>query len=284
MQTDPLFYRLFQERPLLAFDLAGLAVPEAARYQMRAMEVKQTAFRLDGVLMPPHELADAPLVFTEAQFQGRATFYARWLASIFLYLYRHRVTRPWQAVVSFPHRQADAGIVTPYEGLLQCGLLRRVYLEDLVGATGLSFDARLARLVILDAAHAAAEARTLLAEPDPTADPIEVLDLVETILVYKFPRLSREEIRSMLHLPETDLKKTRFYQEVFDEGQQEGRQEGRQREMRLVLRQLHRRVGPVPEPQEARIVALDLGDLEALGEALLDFTNVADLAAWLAAH
>ncbi len=212
MQTDPLLYRLFQERPTLAIDLAGLTVPEAAAYRMRAIEVKQTAFRLDGVLMPPPGQDLAPLIFTEAQFQGRKTFYSRWLASIFLYLYRHRVTRPWQAVVVFPNRQADTGIITPYEGLLQCGLLRRVYLQDLLEVEALSFDARLARLIILDRARAATEARALVANPDPTADPLEILDLVETILVYKFPRLSREEIRDMLQLPVADLQQTRFYQ------------------------------------------------------------------------
>ena len=284
MHTDPLFYRLFQERPALAFDLAGLAVPEAADYRMRAIEVKQTAFRLDGVLLPPPGRADAPLIFTEAQFQGRPTFYARWLASIFLFLYRHRVTRPWQAVVVFPHRQADAGILTPYEGLLQCGLLRRVYLEDLLEVPGLSFDARLARLVILEATRAATEARALVSAPDPAADPLEVLDLVETILVYKFPQLSREEIRAMLQLPETNLKKTRFYQEVFGEGRQEGRQEGQEREVSLVLRQLQRRIGVVSKAQQARIAALPIEQVEALGETLLDFTDAADLAAWLAAH
>ena len=32
----------------------------------------------------------------------------------------------------------------------------------------------------------------------------------------------------MMHLPDMELKKTRFYQEVFGEGLQEGRQEARQ--------------------------------------------------------
>ncbi len=48
MHTDSLLYRLFQERPALAFALAGITLPEAAAYRMQATEVKQTAFRLDG--------------------------------------------------------------------------------------------------------------------------------------------------------------------------------------------------------------------------------------------
>ncbi|TNF55721.1 MAG: DUF2887 domain-containing protein, partial [Gammaproteobacteria bacterium] len=79
--------------------------------------------------------------------------------------------------------------------------------------------------------------------------PLEILDLVETILVYKFPRLSRGEIRDMLQLPVADLQQTRFYQAVYGEGRQEGRQEGQleghQRQVRLILRQLQRRLGPV---------------------------------------
>ena len=94
MQTDTLMYRLFQERPRLALALAGVGEPETTDYRMKAIEVKQSAFRLDGVLLPPPERQDAPVIFAEAQFQRRDWFYARWLAAIFLYLYRHRTTRP----------------------------------------------------------------------------------------------------------------------------------------------------------------------------------------------
>jgi predicted transposase/invertase (TIGR01784 family) len=277
MTTDPLFYRLFQERPELAFDLAGLTVPEASAYRMTAVEVKQTAFRLDGVLLPPPERADAPIIFAEAQFQGRPTFYARWLASIFLYLYRQHIAQPWLAVVVFPDRSADTGIITPYEGLIGCGLLRRVYLRDLLGAEHLGLNARLARLVILDYAQASVEARALAAQRDSTPDPLETLDLIETILVYKFPQLTREEIRAMLHLPISDVKKTRFYQEVFGEGREEG-------QLELVLRLLTRRCGALTPSHLEKIRAIDSEQLGALGEALLDFGSVEDLDAWLREH
>jgi predicted transposase/invertase (TIGR01784 family) len=47
----------------------------------------------------------------------------------------------------------------------------------------------------------------------------------ETILIYKLPRLSREEMGKMFGLSE--LKQTRFYQEVFAEGKEEGKEEGK---------------------------------------------------------
>jgi hypothetical protein len=50
MHTNALFYRLFQERPATLFELAGMAYPHDADYRLRAVEVKQTAFRLNGVM------------------------------------------------------------------------------------------------------------------------------------------------------------------------------------------------------------------------------------------
>jgi predicted transposase/invertase (TIGR01784 family) len=49
----------------------------------------------------------------------------------------------------------------------------------------------------------------------------------------------------------------------------------------LVLRQLTRKVGALPEHILDRITTLSLAQLESLGEALLDFTAIADLSAWL---
>ncbi|WP_072022176.1 MULTISPECIES: DUF2887 domain-containing protein [Nostocales] len=54
----------------------------------------------------------------------------------------------------------------------------------------------------------------------------KVLEFIETIVVYKFPNLSREEIETMLNL--NILKETRVYQEAKAEGREEGRQEGRE--------------------------------------------------------
>jgi predicted transposase/invertase (TIGR01784 family) len=61
---------------------------------------------------------------------------------------------------------------------------------------------------------------------------------VETLLVYKLPRLSREEIRKMLNVLNVELKETRFYQEVFAEGLEEGRQEGQREERLRIARSL----------------------------------------------
>ena len=49
----------------------------------------------------------------------------------------------------------------------------------------------------------------------------------------------------------------------------------------LVIRLLRRRVGPVPDILAARLDTLTAGQLDDLGEALLDFQTPADLQQWL---
>lgn len=71
------------------------------------------------------------------------------------------------------------------------------------------------------------------------------------------------------------------YQAIVAEGRQEGRQEGIQQEINLVLRLLNRRVGPVPAALVARVKALPIEQIEALGEALLDFEAQDDLVQWM---
>lgn len=97
----------------------------------------------------------------------------------------------------------------------------------------------------------------------------------------------------MLELGEVELKQTRFYQEVFAEGQAEGRVEGRvegraegqRREaLALVTRLLRRRLGTLPAAAAARVQELSVERLEDLSEALLDFQGPADLEAWLNAN
>lgn len=73
-----------------------------------------------------------------------------------------------------------------------------------------------------------------------------------------------------------------FLQKGRQEGHQEGRQEGRQEgEQLLILRQLTHRFGAVPEDLSDRLSTLSLDQLEALGEALLDFRSLSDLTQWL---
>ncbi len=72
-----------------------------------------------------------------------------------------------------------------------------------------------------------------------------------------------------------------IWEEALQEGRQAGLQEGRREEgVAMVLRLLHRRIGEIPPEISSQIAALPLAQIEALGEALLDFTSLADLQTW----
>jgi predicted transposase YdaD len=75
------------------------------------------------------------------------------------------------------------------------------------------------------------------------------------------------------------------YERGKEEGRQEGKQEGRQEQAQaLVLRLLQKRLGNLPPEVGEQIQTLSLEQLEALGEALLDFSAIADLLNWLEAN
>jgi predicted transposase YdaD len=68
----------------------------------------------------------------------------------------------------------------------------------------------------------------------------------------------------------------------LEQGRVEGRIEGRvEGSLQIVLRLLAHRLGAVPPAMGARIHALSAGQLQELAEALLDFTEPADLERWL---
>ncbi len=71
--------------------------------------------------------------------------------------------------------------------------------------------------------------------------------------------------------------------EAFLEWEQHNEAKGTEQGQRsLLLRLLARRVGEVPEAARSQINALSLIQLESLGEALLNFSNLADLEVWIA--
>jgi predicted transposase YdaD len=75
-----------------------------------------------------------------------------------------------------------------------------------------------------------------------------------------------------------ELQQTRVYQEAKAEGKAEGKaEEGK----KLVIKQLTRKLGNLTTQQIDRIDGLSIDGVESLGEALLDFNNPGDLAAWL---
>jgi predicted transposase YdaD len=133
-------------------------------------------------------------------------------------------------------------------------------------------------LTTVDEDRVPEEARYLLDRTTQEASPSSsraIIEMITTIMVYKFETLSRAEVEAMLGIT---LKETRVYREIKEEGREEGREEEARS---LVLRQLNRRVGELSQELCDRVEVLSLEELESLGEALLDFSSVTDLDNWL---
>jgi predicted transposase/invertase (TIGR01784 family) len=92
--------------------------------------------------------------------------------------------------------------------------------------------------------------------------------------------LSKEIIGSLLR--EEIMRESVIYQDIRESGKAQGREEGRREEaVSLILRLLNRRLGEISSTLSQQIRELSLEQLETLGEALLDFTSLTDLTAWL---
>jgi len=75
VKTDTIFYQLFQTFPSFLFELIDSPPEIANLYQFSSVEVKQLAFRIDGVFLPTQP--NQPIYFLEVQFQKDSNFYRR---------------------------------------------------------------------------------------------------------------------------------------------------------------------------------------------------------------
>lgn len=229
MKTDTIFYRLFQTLPSIFFELINQPPETAANYQFSSVEIKQLAFRIDGVFLPSFERQDEPIYFLEVQFQLEPKFYSRFFAEIFLYLDKTELTNDWRGVVVYPTRSVESTQTSRYQELLDSQLVSRIYLDELGNTTEQSIGIETVKLVIEPEENAGIKAKELInkARQDIADEQAkrELIQLIETILIYKLPKKSREEIEQMLGLSE--LKQTKVYQEAKEEGKLEGKQEGK---------------------------------------------------------
>ncbi|MCA2887906.1 MAG: DUF2887 domain-containing protein, partial [Microcystis sp. M045S1] len=184
----------------------------------------------------------------------------------------------WQIVVIYPTRSLEQSNTHPYRALLNCPQVHRIYLKELGEIQQLPLGVALMVLTTVEETQAPEKARYLLARTQEQIADTEasraIIEMIATIMVYKFTNLSRQEVDTMLGLQLAD---TRVYREAKEEGRQEG-------ESALILRLLSRRIGEVTPEQRSQIQALSINQLEALGEALLDFTKPGDLEEWLRSH
>ena len=279
VKTDHWFYGLFQSVPdLITLLLPGVAAaslgPDAsgdALYRFEARELKSVNQRLDGALWSRScdgGTPEQPVVLLEVQMHDKPGFKHRLWAQTARFAQLHPQVLHLAVVVVVPHRRLRLGpaeLPSQLESFLAG--VHWLSLDELGQQPGLDPLVSLLTLPVRPMPEVPGATDQIL-RPRP-----DLIDTVLTILGERFPQLTREEIMALINLPTDHLRDTRFGRELIAEG-----------EAIITLRQLNRRCGPLGEATTARIQALPLEQLEALSDALLDFSGPADLAAWLAQH
>ncbi|OBQ18964.1 DUF2887 domain-containing protein [Anabaena sp. AL93] len=271
MHTDTIFYQIFLTFHTLLFELLGQPTENAEGYQFTSVEVKEKAFRFDGIFMPDSE--EKPIYFVEVQFQNKPEFYWELITEINIYLNQYKPEQDWQAVALFAKRSLDVEKLTNYQQeLVNSGRIKRIYLDEIAsGSIGMG----LIELIVSKENQSQELVKNLMTrtktEVSNDSERQGIIELLESVLMSKFSQLTRQEIEAMFLV--SDIKQTRVYQEAKEEG-----------EKNLLLRQLSKRFGKLGDAYIKSINSLTIAQLEDLGEALLDFGDINDLEQWLKSH
>lgn len=279
---------LLRDRPALALDLAGLTRAGTPRVVEAAFpEVGVAALAADlAIALDDGDGVPRFVVIVEVQLgedPAKAVTWPRYLVSAYT---RWRcpaalvVVAPDADIAAWAAREIPLG---PSLGPCRPFVIGPASIPRLVDPAAARDDPRLA--VLSAVAHGgepdgydvlAALADALWALPDA-----EALPYTEVVLK-RFPAAMRRAMEETMPLPKDWEPENQWTRKAWFEGIEKGHKQGQHdATLRIVLRQLARRIGLPGEPLQARLTALPLADLEALEEALQAFATPDDLTAWL---
>lgn len=124
----------------------------------------------------------------------------------------------------------------------------------------------------------------VVGELEQIADPREQSNLTAATSILAGLELEEQTIRQLMRSPV--MRESTMYQSILREGRAEGLEQGLIQgrtvgERAIVIKQLTRKLSSLSPEVIAKVNVLSLEQLEALAEALLDFTSNKDLEAWL---
>ena len=227
MKTDQLFYELFTFDPRSLFRLAQLDLD--GEYIFESLAVKSTEKRFDGFCRRID--GAGPRIFLEIQGYPDPKIYWRLFREISTYYEQNDATVPFIAIALFLDDAFDPGtpMVTsvPPSQLIRANLLE--CLSRLGEKTGVltvlqPFTVTRKEEVFTHIREWDAELRSLQLSDEKLHT---LQELLEYLLLQRFPDLNMKEITAMLQL--TPLEKTVAGQEVFQMGLKEGMKEGKKR-------------------------------------------------------
>jgi predicted transposase/invertase (TIGR01784 family) len=274
MRRDSIFFRLFQQFPMLLFELLDDPPENADRYRFDSVAVKETKFEIDGVFLPPSGRKGI-VYFSEVQFQLDKQLYERLWSESSRYFFQNRERfSDWQAVVIYPNRSMEQKDLHPHRSLLQGGQVHRVYLNELgdiealpLGLAAMVLTTKTKRVMPGVAKELVKRTHQEITNPDEKR---AIIDMISTIVVHQFTKLSRREVDDMLGIR---LEETRVYQEAREEGA-----------IGMLSILLVQKFGDLPDYLAESLNSLTKEQSERLAIALKNLETIADLETWFAAN
>jgi predicted transposase/invertase (TIGR01784 family) len=190
MKTDTLFFQLFQTFRSLLFELIEQPAATADGYEFISAEVKEKAFRFDGIFLAQE--TEKPVIFVEVQFQPKNDFYWAFISEVFLYLNQYKPAQDWQAVAIFARRSYDPGELPHFRELFASKRIVRIYLEDWIDRETSSLGIGIVQLILASEAKAPDLAKQLAVQVQQDSTPLlreVIVQFIETVLIYKFGRV-----------------------------------------------------------------------------------------------
>lgn len=280
MKTDTLFYELFQAAPQTFFEL--LQVTPTCPYRFESITVKTSEKRIDGVLEPTQ--AGAMIYFLEVQDSEDHTIYWREMREVSTYFEQrpHLKDHEWQATVLWLNKKDDPGFGTlqslarkPKPRLVSISL---VQLLKKLPETSLALNV-LRPLIAKNEREVRQNVvqwvKNIQQTPDlgPTVEE-RLISVMSQLVEQKFKTLSYKELTQMLRL--TPLRETGSVMEVRIEDHIE-----------IVQRLIQRKFAFSPDLTAALgadLQKLDLADLKALIDQILDIATFEQLEIWITDH
>ena len=260
MKQDTLFYHLFLTHSEQS--LRWLAIENPDAYNFKAIEVKEKAYRIDVVFLPKEDQPDLPIIFVEVQFQPDIDLFSRMVGEIVIYLTQHKPNRLWQAIMIYPNQsvaRAPRLEFSPFTALKQ---FKNLFLDELLQQPKPEY--AILNLILCPEPETRAIVKNIVENYQDLNK--ELVDLIETILIYKLPNISTEDIKAMLAINEVRLQDTRFYQEVAQISRAE-----------ILIRQLTKRFGTLSANNLTRLQSANIEQLDSWAEKIFDANSLEEL-------
>lgn len=265
MKTDEAFYELFKLDPRSLFRLVQLELE--GNYRFESITIKTTEKRLDGLCYRTDD--DGPNVFVEIQGYDDPTIYWRALRELATYDEQTHDSKPCVLVVLFVDEKYDPGTCVCADFIPPNRFIRTNVKDGLQAVWEQAGALTVLKPLLVERKDQIFQninqwKSDLVALPVSQQQHHVLMELLEYLILQRFPGMTRKEIITMLQL--TPLEKTAAGQEVFHMGEQQGLTKGELiGEIRFAQKMLKRPISPAARLSRKSLKALKamLKELEA---------------------